>query len=147
MSRDVSSLLTLRVKEWILRVFSSSVVIHVTAHNQSLSPAGFDFNSCPEWSACGDHPVFSLWRHASQKVSLRIPTLIIPVCEPLWLQLSVRRDGMWQHHCSAQWVYCWRLQQEEVRRNERCRRLGSDFHSSSFFVSFPACLEVLNSTV
>uniref|UniRef100_A0A3P9LSL4 ADP-ribosyl cyclase/cyclic ADP-ribose hydrolase n=1 Tax=Oryzias latipes TaxID=8090 RepID=A0A3P9LSL4_ORYLA len=29
--------------------------------------SGFDFNSCPEWSACGDHPVFSLWRHASQK--------------------------------------------------------------------------------
>uniref|UniRef100_A0A8C7YYY6 ADP-ribosyl cyclase/cyclic ADP-ribose hydrolase n=1 Tax=Oryzias sinensis TaxID=183150 RepID=A0A8C7YYY6_9TELE len=29
--------------------------------------SGFDFNSCPEWSACGDHPVFSLWRYASQK--------------------------------------------------------------------------------
>ncbi|KAM4605943.1 ADP-ribosyl cyclase/cyclic ADP-ribose hydrolase 1-like [Polymixia lowei] len=27
---------------------------------------GFDFNSCPEWSACINHPVYSLWRKASQ---------------------------------------------------------------------------------
>ncbi|XP_056155822.1 ADP-ribosyl cyclase/cyclic ADP-ribose hydrolase 1-like [Lampris incognitus] len=27
---------------------------------------GFDFNSCPEWSACVNHPVYSLWRQASQ---------------------------------------------------------------------------------
>ncbi|XP_024859650.1 ADP-ribosyl cyclase/cyclic ADP-ribose hydrolase 1-like [Kryptolebias marmoratus] len=26
----------------------------------------FDFNSCPEWSTCGTHPVFSLWKQASQ---------------------------------------------------------------------------------
>ncbi|XP_041823846.1 ADP-ribosyl cyclase/cyclic ADP-ribose hydrolase 1 [Melanotaenia boesemani] len=26
----------------------------------------FDFNSCPEWSTCRNHPVFSLWRQASQ---------------------------------------------------------------------------------
>uniref|UniRef100_A0A3P8SSK7 ADP-ribosyl cyclase/cyclic ADP-ribose hydrolase n=1 Tax=Amphiprion percula TaxID=161767 RepID=A0A3P8SSK7_AMPPE len=26
----------------------------------------FDFNSCPEWSACRNHPVYSLWRQASQ---------------------------------------------------------------------------------
>ncbi|XP_076014091.1 ADP-ribosyl cyclase/cyclic ADP-ribose hydrolase 1-like [Genypterus blacodes] len=28
--------------------------------------SGFDFHSCPEWSACSDHPVYSLWRQASQ---------------------------------------------------------------------------------
>ncbi|XP_075308499.1 ADP-ribosyl cyclase/cyclic ADP-ribose hydrolase 1-like isoform X2 [Odontesthes bonariensis] len=28
--------------------------------------SGFDFNSCPEWSACRNHPVYSLWRQASQ---------------------------------------------------------------------------------
>ncbi|KAM9826880.1 ADP-ribosyl cyclase/cyclic ADP-ribose hydrolase 1-like [Neosynchiropus ocellatus] len=28
---------------------------------------GFDFRSCPQWSACAHHPVFSLWRLASQK--------------------------------------------------------------------------------
>ncbi|XP_071340879.1 ADP-ribosyl cyclase/cyclic ADP-ribose hydrolase 1-like isoform X2 [Trachinotus anak] len=27
---------------------------------------GFDFNSCPKWSACRTHPVYSLWRQASQ---------------------------------------------------------------------------------
>ncbi|XP_044196172.1 ADP-ribosyl cyclase/cyclic ADP-ribose hydrolase 1-like [Thunnus albacares] len=27
---------------------------------------GFDFSSCPEWSACRNHPVYSLWRQASQ---------------------------------------------------------------------------------
>uniref|UniRef100_A0A8C5I1Q3 ADP-ribosyl cyclase/cyclic ADP-ribose hydrolase n=1 Tax=Gouania willdenowi TaxID=441366 RepID=A0A8C5I1Q3_GOUWI len=27
---------------------------------------GFDFSSCPRWSACNNHPVFSLWRQASQ---------------------------------------------------------------------------------
>ncbi|XP_060920320.1 ADP-ribosyl cyclase/cyclic ADP-ribose hydrolase 1 isoform X1 [Labrus mixtus] len=26
----------------------------------------FDFSSCPEWSACRNHPVYSLWRQASQ---------------------------------------------------------------------------------
>uniref|UniRef100_A0A667YUX0 ADP-ribosyl cyclase/cyclic ADP-ribose hydrolase n=1 Tax=Myripristis murdjan TaxID=586833 RepID=A0A667YUX0_9TELE len=26
----------------------------------------FDFSSCPEWSACVNHPVYSLWRQASQ---------------------------------------------------------------------------------
>ncbi|KAK7887246.1 hypothetical protein WMY93_026867 [Mugilogobius chulae] len=26
----------------------------------------FDFGACPEWSACENHPVFSLWRQASQ---------------------------------------------------------------------------------
>ncbi|KAF7213557.1 ADP-ribosyl cyclase/cyclic ADP-ribose hydrolase 1 [Nothobranchius furzeri] len=26
----------------------------------------FDFNSCPEWSVCRTHPVFSLWKRASQ---------------------------------------------------------------------------------
>uniref|UniRef100_H3D817 ADP-ribosyl cyclase/cyclic ADP-ribose hydrolase n=1 Tax=Tetraodon nigroviridis TaxID=99883 RepID=H3D817_TETNG len=29
--------------------------------------AGFDFGSCPGWSACQHHPVYSLWRRASQK--------------------------------------------------------------------------------
>ncbi|XP_039473779.1 ADP-ribosyl cyclase/cyclic ADP-ribose hydrolase 1-like [Oreochromis aureus] len=28
--------------------------------------SGFDFSSCPEWSACRSHPVYSLWRQASQ---------------------------------------------------------------------------------
>ncbi|XP_055364411.1 ADP-ribosyl cyclase/cyclic ADP-ribose hydrolase 1-like isoform X2 [Betta splendens] len=28
--------------------------------------SGFDFSSCPEWSTCGNHPVYSLWRQASQ---------------------------------------------------------------------------------
>ncbi|KAM9332644.1 ADP-ribosyl cyclase/cyclic ADP-ribose hydrolase 1-like [Pholidichthys leucotaenia] len=28
--------------------------------------SGFDFSSCPEWSACKNHPVYSLWRQASQ---------------------------------------------------------------------------------
>ncbi|XP_034717965.1 ADP-ribosyl cyclase/cyclic ADP-ribose hydrolase 1-like [Etheostoma cragini] len=28
--------------------------------------SGFDFSSCPEWSACRNHPVYSLWRLASQ---------------------------------------------------------------------------------
>uniref|UniRef100_A0A667ZNJ6 ADP-ribosyl cyclase/cyclic ADP-ribose hydrolase n=1 Tax=Myripristis murdjan TaxID=586833 RepID=A0A667ZNJ6_9TELE len=32
----------------------------------------FDFSSCPEWSACVNHPVYSLWRQASQNVSLMI---------------------------------------------------------------------------
>uniref|UniRef100_A0A3Q1JLX1 ADP-ribosyl cyclase/cyclic ADP-ribose hydrolase n=1 Tax=Anabas testudineus TaxID=64144 RepID=A0A3Q1JLX1_ANATE len=27
---------------------------------------GFDFDSCPEWLACRNHPVYSLWRQASQ---------------------------------------------------------------------------------
>ncbi|XP_066502839.1 ADP-ribosyl cyclase/cyclic ADP-ribose hydrolase 1-like [Hoplias malabaricus] len=27
---------------------------------------GFDFQSCPEWSACVTHPVYSLWKRASQ---------------------------------------------------------------------------------
>nr|XP_057916367.1 ADP-ribosyl cyclase/cyclic ADP-ribose hydrolase 1 isoform X2 [Doryrhamphus excisus] len=26
----------------------------------------FDFGSCPQWSACIDHPVYSLWRQASK---------------------------------------------------------------------------------
>ncbi|KAK5898122.1 hypothetical protein CgunFtcFv8_015566 [Champsocephalus gunnari] len=28
--------------------------------------SGFDFSSCPDWSACRNHPVYSLWRQASQ---------------------------------------------------------------------------------
>nr|XP_023679185.1 ADP-ribosyl cyclase/cyclic ADP-ribose hydrolase 1-like isoform X1 [Paramormyrops kingsleyae]XP_023679186.1 ADP-ribosyl cyclase/cyclic ADP-ribose hydrolase 1-like isoform X1 [Paramormyrops kingsleyae] len=27
---------------------------------------GFDFISCPEWSTCANHPVYSLWKQASQ---------------------------------------------------------------------------------
>uniref|UniRef100_W5KGC3 ADP-ribosyl cyclase/cyclic ADP-ribose hydrolase n=1 Tax=Astyanax mexicanus TaxID=7994 RepID=W5KGC3_ASTMX len=30
---------------------------------------GFDFQSCPEWSTCVTHPVYSLWKRASQNVS------------------------------------------------------------------------------
>ncbi|XP_029978921.1 ADP-ribosyl cyclase/cyclic ADP-ribose hydrolase 1-like [Sphaeramia orbicularis] len=28
--------------------------------------SGFDFSACPEWSACRNHPVYSLWKLASQ---------------------------------------------------------------------------------
>ncbi|XP_034022597.1 ADP-ribosyl cyclase/cyclic ADP-ribose hydrolase 1-like isoform X2 [Thalassophryne amazonica] len=28
--------------------------------------SGFDFGSCPQWSACNNNPVYSLWRQASQ---------------------------------------------------------------------------------
>uniref|UniRef100_A0A3B3TKI8 ADP-ribosyl cyclase/cyclic ADP-ribose hydrolase n=1 Tax=Poecilia latipinna TaxID=48699 RepID=A0A3B3TKI8_9TELE len=28
--------------------------------------SGFDFNSCPAWSTCRTHPVYSLWKRASQ---------------------------------------------------------------------------------
>ncbi|KAM6900573.1 ADP-ribosyl cyclase/cyclic ADP-ribose hydrolase 1-like [Xenentodon cancila] len=28
--------------------------------------SGFDFTACPLWSACRNHPVYSLWRKASQ---------------------------------------------------------------------------------
>ncbi|XP_039646498.1 ADP-ribosyl cyclase/cyclic ADP-ribose hydrolase 1-like isoform X1 [Perca fluviatilis] len=28
--------------------------------------SGFDFSSCPEWSACRNHPVYSLWRQTSK---------------------------------------------------------------------------------
>ncbi|CDQ59060.1 unnamed protein product [Oncorhynchus mykiss] len=31
-----------------------------------FSLLGFDFNSCPDWSTCVHHPVYSLWRQASQ---------------------------------------------------------------------------------
>uniref|UniRef100_A0A671QM24 ADP-ribosyl cyclase/cyclic ADP-ribose hydrolase n=1 Tax=Sinocyclocheilus anshuiensis TaxID=1608454 RepID=A0A671QM24_9TELE len=31
---------------------------------------GFDYQSCPKWSACLNHPVYSLWKQASQNVSL-----------------------------------------------------------------------------
>ncbi|XP_059900898.1 ADP-ribosyl cyclase/cyclic ADP-ribose hydrolase 1-like [Gadus macrocephalus] len=31
-----------------------------------LHHTGFDFESCPEWSTCPLHPVYSLWRQASQ---------------------------------------------------------------------------------
>lgn len=36
-----------------------------------IVPTGFDFGSCPGWSACERHPVYALWRRASQKVSVR----------------------------------------------------------------------------
>ncbi|KAL1006946.1 hypothetical protein UPYG_G00079500 [Umbra pygmaea] len=35
---------------------------------QEEKDSGFDFNSCPEWSTCVDHPVYTLWRQASQNV-------------------------------------------------------------------------------
>lgn len=37
----------------------------------SMLLTGFDFGSCPGWSACERHPVYSLWRQASQNVSVR----------------------------------------------------------------------------
>lgn len=37
----------------------------------SMLLTGFDFGSCPGWSACERHPVYSLWRRASQNVSVR----------------------------------------------------------------------------
>ncbi|XP_028824744.1 ADP-ribosyl cyclase/cyclic ADP-ribose hydrolase 1-like isoform X4 [Denticeps clupeoides] len=33
---------------------------------QEEKDRGFDFSSCPEWSSCVDHPVYSLWKQASQ---------------------------------------------------------------------------------
>ncbi|XP_035614544.1 ADP-ribosyl cyclase/cyclic ADP-ribose hydrolase 1 [Oncorhynchus keta] len=33
---------------------------------QEEKDRGFDFNSCPDWSTCVHHPVYSLWRQASQ---------------------------------------------------------------------------------
>eukprot|EP00066_Takifugu_rubripes_P026965 XP_011616231.1 PREDICTED: ADP-ribosyl cyclase/cyclic ADP-ribose hydrolase 1-like isoform X2 [Takifugu rubripes] len=32
----------------------------------SMLLTGFDFGSCPGWSACERHPVYSLWCRASQ---------------------------------------------------------------------------------
>lgn len=32
---------------------------------------GFDFSSCPGWATCPHHPVYSLWRQASQNVSAK----------------------------------------------------------------------------
>ncbi|TWW70763.1 ADP-ribosyl cyclase/cyclic ADP-ribose hydrolase 1 [Takifugu flavidus] len=48
---------------------------------------GFDFGSCPGWSACERHPVYSLWRRASQNVSVR----------PLFTHARVKR---WPHMMS-----------------------------------------------
>ncbi|XP_053467798.1 ADP-ribosyl cyclase/cyclic ADP-ribose hydrolase 1 isoform X1 [Ictalurus furcatus] len=31
---------------------------------------GFDFLSCPEWSTCVSHPVYSLWKQASQNFAV-----------------------------------------------------------------------------
>ncbi|KAM6953397.1 uncharacterized protein FYW47_014028 [Aplochiton taeniatus] len=33
---------------------------------QQQTGRGFDFDTCPEWSTCVNHPVYSLWRQASQ---------------------------------------------------------------------------------
>ncbi|XP_016348821.1 ADP-ribosyl cyclase/cyclic ADP-ribose hydrolase 1 [Sinocyclocheilus anshuiensis] len=31
---------------------------------------GFDYQSCPKWSACLNHPVYSLWKQASQNFAM-----------------------------------------------------------------------------
>ncbi|KAL4635403.1 ADP-ribosyl cyclase/cyclic ADP-ribose hydrolase 1-like, partial [Arapaima gigas] len=33
---------------------------------QEEKDRGFDYRCCPEWSACVNHPVYSLWRQASE---------------------------------------------------------------------------------
>lgn len=94
---------------------------------------GFDFSSCPEWSACRNHPVYSLWRRASQNVSLMsetsssahtavllfiiymqhtVPEAAMEYCSHaiFFTSLSVCRDGVRQHHSVTEWIYCQRLQ-------------------------------------
>uniref|UniRef100_A0A4W6DXS9 ADP-ribosyl cyclase/cyclic ADP-ribose hydrolase n=1 Tax=Lates calcarifer TaxID=8187 RepID=A0A4W6DXS9_LATCA len=68
--------------------------------------SGFDFSSCPEWSACRNHPVYSLWRRASQNVSLncRIVTthhtvynLYATYCSKTSSRILLQRD--FPHSC------------------------------------------------
>lgn len=88
-----------------------------------ICPTGFDFGSCPGWSACQHHPVYSLWRHASQNVSLR---LFLTLQSQTWLRVdhppSVCRSGLWERHRAAERVRGRGLQQEQVSRAEprRC---------------------------
>lgn len=44
--------------------------LNISSNDTCEFDTGFDFSSCPEWSACRSHPVYSLWRQASQNVSL-----------------------------------------------------------------------------
>lgn len=91
-----------------------------------ICPTGFDFGSCPGWSACQHHPVYSLWWHASQNVSLR---LFLTLQSQTWLRVdhppSVCRSGLWERHRAAERVRGRGLQQEQVSRAEpRCCWVG-----------------------
>lgn len=37
---------------------------------QLAEDRGFDYQSCPKWSACLNHPVYSLWKQASQNFAV-----------------------------------------------------------------------------
>lgn len=97
-----------------------------------ICPTGFDFGSCPGWSACQHHPVYSLWRHASQNVSLR---LFFALQSETWLWVdhppSVCRNGLWERHRAAERVRGRGLQQEEVSRAEPPTLLGGDSPGSA----------------
>ncbi|KAM9712292.1 ADP-ribosyl cyclase/cyclic ADP-ribose hydrolase 1-like [Menidia menidia] len=41
----------------------------VAVQRVNSSGTGFDFQFCPKWSACMNHPVYSLWRQASKTFS------------------------------------------------------------------------------
>ena len=62
-----NTLFTQKHIEWFVHLVNCTVGgIHVLL---CFLPVGFDFESCPEWSTCPFHPVYSLWRQASQHVS------------------------------------------------------------------------------
>ncbi|XP_024910535.1 ADP-ribosyl cyclase/cyclic ADP-ribose hydrolase 1-like isoform X2 [Cynoglossus semilaevis] len=44
---------------------------------------GFDFSSCPMWSTCRNHPMYSLWRQASESVSAVTARILVQLCELL----------------------------------------------------------------
>lgn len=62
-----------------------------------LAPLGFDFASCPEWSACRHHPVHSLWWRASQRV--RPAASAFSVITPLRCDMQTRRFHMFLKVC------------------------------------------------
>lgn len=46
-------------------------ILFEISYTYHLFDTDFDFNSCPAWSTCKTHPVYSLWKRASQNVSLK----------------------------------------------------------------------------
>lgn len=101
-----------------------------------ICPTGFDFGSCPGWSACQHHPVYSLWRHASQNVSLR---LFFALQSETWLRVdhppSVCRNGLRERHRAAERVRGRGLQQEQVSGAEPPDAAGWGF---TWFCSNPS---------
>lgn len=94
--------------------------------------AGFDFSSCPMWSTCRNHPMYSLWRQASESVSAVTARILVQLCELLPLcdfprslthsliTAAVCRNGVWQRHRAAERLHCQRLRQEQVERSSSC---------------------------